>query len=70
VTALFFGGIGRTPPPTQERDFCPILEDPIYGESPYIWDEEGGLVFMAVKSGEDVKVAWFDTDSGTCGIVN
>jgi hypothetical protein len=23
---------------------------------------------MAVKSGEDVEVARFDTDSGTCGI--
>jgi hypothetical protein len=70
ASAVFFGGIGRTPPPTQERDFCPILEDPIYGDSPYIWDEEGGLICMAVRSGEDVELTRFDTDSSTCGIDN
>jgi hypothetical protein len=31
ASAVFFGGIGRTSPPTQEREFCPILEDPVYG---------------------------------------
>jgi hypothetical protein len=70
ASAVFFRGIGCTLPPTQESNFCPILEDPMYGESPCIWDEEGGLICMAVKSGEDVEVARFDTDLGTCGIDN
>ena len=38
----FFGRYWASPP-TQDSSWDPILEDPIYGDSPYLFDEDGYL---------------------------
>jgi hypothetical protein len=46
------------------------LEDPVHGESPYLWDAKGELMCMQAKVEPQAKLARFDTNSGTCGIYN
>jgi len=70
VPKAFFGGTATIPPPNQDIEFCPLLEDPVHRETPYIWDEKDELICMTAKNGENNPKARFDTDSGTCGIDN
>jgi hypothetical protein len=65
-----FGGYADIAPPFQVTDSDALLEDPIYGESPYLWDTKGELICMQSKIGPQAEKARFDTDSGTCGIDN
>ena len=70
VPSPFFGVPTGVPPPSQDGGTCAVLEDPIHGESPYLWDEKGELMCMPVQIDQAPVHARFDTDSGTCGIDN
>ena len=70
VSEAFFGGRVDIAPPFQDTDSGALLGDPIYGESPYLWDAKGELICMQSKIGPQAEKARFDTDSGTCGIDN
>ncbi len=60
-TESFFGGHAIISPPETEPAFDPILEDPIYGDSPYFFNDSGDLVCMPTKIGEGDNITTFDT---------
>ena len=66
----FFGGKSAVSPPETVPALDPILEDPVYGESPYFFSDKGDLVCMPTKTRAKVKSMNFDTDSGEIGIDN
>jgi hypothetical protein len=70
VPEAFLGGYVDIASPTQDTYGKALLEDPIYGESPYLWDARGELICVQSKIGPQTEKARFDTDSGTCGINN
>jgi hypothetical protein len=62
VPEAFFRGYADIAPPIQDTDPSSLLEDPIYGESPYLWDAKGELMCMETKLDTHVERARFDTD--------
>jgi hypothetical protein len=70
VPEAFCGGYADIVPPIQDTYGNALLEDSIYGESPYLWDARGEVICMQSKIGPQTEKARFDTDSGTCGIDN
>jgi hypothetical protein len=65
VSNAFFGDYADIAPPFQDTCSDALLEDPIYGESPYLWDTKGELICMQLKIGPQAEKARFDTDLGT-----
>ena len=49
----FFWGESKLTPPHQEPSFDPVLEDPVYEESPFLFDEDDNLVCMPAAYGTE-----------------
>jgi len=54
----------------QSMYYDPTLEDPCFGESPFVFDTNGNLTCMAAAPKSKQAGANFDTDSGRIGIDN
>ena len=66
----FFGGNATISPPETESSFDPVLEDPIFGETSYFFDDHDDLVCMPTTTRKNEGAMVFDTDSGEVGIDN